>query len=195
MPTSSVSEDRHTLTPMTLEKFPSTFLISFEDTSYRIFTFIDSLLYFRCKQGHLEKECPLTQNSNITDMTIPNTNSTIPVSTQSSKLPVKKISTTTETNIDNPKQTTNKLPTEQPPILFSFQRLVSQSWADDKPDYVSLNDIDSMPPPTNSHKKRIALTKLKPLPSQSSVFDSAKLEKMLAPAKEIIDKNILHIPS
>ena len=30
-------------------RIPSTFLITFEDTSYRIFTSIDSLLYFRYK--------------------------------------------------------------------------------------------------------------------------------------------------
>ncbi|KAK1137537.1 hypothetical protein K0M31_002042 [Melipona bicolor] len=176
-------------------KIPSTFLITFEDTSYRIFTSIDSLLWFRCKQeGHLAKDCPLTQNSNIiTDSTIPNTNSTISTSTQSSKLPVKKIFITTETNIDNSKQTTDKLPTEQPPNLPSSKRPLSQSSADDKLDYVSYTE-GFMPLPTNPHKKKkIALTKLKPPPSQSLVSDSAKLEEMLAPAKEIIDKkNPLH---
>ena len=68
---------------------------------------------------------------------------------------VKKIPNTTETNIDNPKQITNKLLTEQPLILFSFKRLLSQSSANDKSDYVSLNNIDSMPPLTNPHKKKL----------------------------------------
>ena len=119
-------------------KIPSTFLITFEDTSYRIFTSIDSLFCFRCKQeGHLAKNCPLTQNSNITDTTIPNTNTTILTPTQSSKLPVKKIPITTEANIDNPKQATNKLPTEQPQIPFNSKRPLSQPSTDDKPDYVN----------------------------------------------------------
>ena len=73
--------------PDDIGKIPFTFLITFEDTSYRIFTSIDSLLYFRCKQeGHLAKDCPLIQNSNIiTNSTIPNINSTISTWTQSSK--------------------------------------------------------------------------------------------------------------
>ena len=105
--------------PDDIAKIPSTFLITFEDTSYRIFTSIDSLLCFRCKQeGHLAKDCPLTQNSNTADTTITNTNTTIPTPTQSHKLPVKKIPITTETNIDNSKQATNKLPTEQTRIPF-----------------------------------------------------------------------------
>ena len=175
--------------PDDIGKIPSTFLITFEDTSYRILTSIDSLLCFRCKQeGHLTKNCPLTQNSNITDTTILNTNTTIPTPIQSPKLPVKKIPITTETNIDISKQATNKLPSEQPPIPFSSKRPLSQSSTDDKPDYTNLNNTDSMPPPINPHKKKIAITKLKILPPQSPVFDSAKLEEMLAPAREIINK-------
>ena len=136
--------------PDDIEKIPSTFLITFENTSYRIFTSIDSLLCFRCKQkGYLAKDYPLTQNSNITNATIPNSNTTIPTPTQSSKLSVKKIPITTETNIDNPKQTTNKLPTEQPSIIFSSKRPLSH----DKSDNVSLNHIDSMPPPINPYEK------------------------------------------
>ena len=128
---------------------------NFSVTSYRIFISIDSLLCFRCEQeGHLAKDCPLTQNSNITDTTSPNTNTTIPTPTQSSKLPAKKIPITTKTNIDNPKQTTNKLPIEQPPILFSSERPLSQPSADDKLNYISSNDIDSMPPPIKPHKKK-----------------------------------------
>ena len=77
--------------PDDIAKIPSTFLITFEYTSYRIFTSIDSLLCFRCKQeSHLAKDCPLNQNSNTTDTTITNTNSTIPAPTLSPKLPVKK---------------------------------------------------------------------------------------------------------
>ena len=132
--------------PDDIGKISSTFLITFEDTSYRIFTSINSLLCFRCKQeGHLVKDCPLTQNSNITDMIIPNTNTTIPTPTQCSKLSVKEISITTETNIDDPKQATNKLPTEQPPIPFSSKRPLSQSSTDDKLDYANLNDTDHAP--------------------------------------------------
>ena len=85
--------------------------------------------------------------------TIPNTNTTIPTPNQSSKLLVKKIPITTETNIDDSKQATNKLPTEKPPIPFSSKRLLSQSSTEDKPGYVNLNDTDSIPPPNNPHKK------------------------------------------
>ena len=42
-------------------------------------------------------------------------------------------------------------------------------------------------PPTTNPTKKIAPTKSKPTRSQSSQFDHAKLEEMLAPAKEIIN--------
>ena len=42
-------------------------------------------------------------------------------------------------------------------------------------------------PPTTNPTKKIALTKSKPTRSQSSQSDHAKLEEMLAPAKEIIN--------
>ncbi|KOX67429.1 hypothetical protein WN51_10615 [Melipona quadrifasciata] len=98
----------------------------------------------------------LTQNSNIvTNSTIPNINSTLSTLTQSSKLPVKKMSTTTKTKIDNIKQTIDKLSIQQSPNLSSSKRPMSQSSADGKPDYVSLNDTDFMPSSINPRKKRL----------------------------------------
>lgn len=140
--------------PTTNGYIPSTFLITFEVTFYLIFSSTESLLCFRCKQCYLEKDCPLTKNSHITDTTTyANISSTIPTSFQSSKLPTKKITITTEINIHNSKHLTKKLSTEQPQNILSPKIPQSQSSADEKPEHVNRNDIHTLPPPTYLHKE------------------------------------------
>lgn len=81
-----------------IKKIPSTFLLTFEDTTYRIFTSIDSLYCF-LQESYLTKNHPQNQESITSiDSTNSNKNSTIFSSMQSPKLPEKKITNITQTN-------------------------------------------------------------------------------------------------
>ncbi|KAK1123290.1 hypothetical protein K0M31_008911 [Melipona bicolor] len=105
--------------------------------------------------------------------------------TQSSKLPAKKISIITEhhtININKHKSTIDELPTKHLPNSSSTKRPLSQTSANNKSDYVSLNDIDFMLPPVSPHKK-IALTKQKSPRSSSPIFNFVKLEELAGPSQ------------
>ncbi|KAK1131842.1 hypothetical protein K0M31_015992 [Melipona bicolor] len=157
--------------PDDIEKIPSTLLIIFENI-FSEFSPPLSLFCFLCKQD-VAKDCLQNPNTLI-DLTNSNINSLI----NAILLPAKKIPIITETNIANHKLTIDKLPTKQLPKSSSTKRPLSQTSADDKPDYASLNNIDFIHLP-----KKIAPTKSKQTRFQSPAFDHAKLEKILPPTK------------
>lgn len=160
---------------------PSSVLIKFEETNYRIFLSFDQLICFSCKlPGHIADQCP-QQNKNMNDTS--DVESTYSDHSEPENIANK-----------HSHQTFAMITQEQTSLKRNAPSSTSQSTQEHLPQISELQDEDNINinQPESIRSKIPETNKTKRLKKSDSVESLTPLDEQLSPVKNMLEKNPKH---